>query len=33
MLQLTVHNGAKLLPDVPKGTGLVWAREELSLSK
>jgi len=21
MLQLTVENGAKLLPDVPKGTG------------
>jgi len=21
MLQLTIHNGAKLLPDVPKGTG------------
>jgi len=21
MLQLTVQNGAKLLPDVPKGTG------------
>jgi len=30
MLQLTVQNGAKLLPDVPKGTGGTKSKSKVS---